>query len=416
MPLNASSAIAVIVELLQQIWYLIPMGIVGFISWSVWLARWLVSHRYRPLVNSYRTTTSVVIPSYREDPDVLERCLLTWLGERPTEVIIVVDTDDVQVIERLARYDDPCLRVIPFTHRGKRSALGVGMRAAQGEIIVLADSDTAWEPGLLAAIQMPFADPKVGGVGTRQNAYRRETSVWRVIADWAVNTRYLDYVPAQSMAGGVACLSGRTAAYRRSVILPVLDRLEHEVFMGRECVAGDDGRLTWLVLGSGYKTVYQSSARAWSMFPENGRAFVKQRVRWSRNSYRCYLTAMYEGWLWQQPFMTQLTVYQILMTPISMGFALAGLVMMAVERHWWALALGLAWLFAGRAVRSISHLREHPRDILALPLYTLLVIVVALPIKTYALFTMNTHGWLTRASNRIGGEGQTEASLHKTAA
>ena len=36
---------------------------------------------------------------------------------------------------------------------------------------MLADSDTRWEPGLLAAVLAPFADPAVGGVGTRQNAY-----------------------------------------------------------------------------------------------------------------------------------------------------------------------------------------------------------------------------------------------------
>ncbi len=68
--------------------------------------------------------------------------------------------------------------------------------------------------------------------------------------------------------------------------------LEHEFFLGLRCVSGDDGRLTWLVLASGYKTVRQSNARAMSMFPDTGCAFLKQRLRWSRNSYRCYLTAM----------------------------------------------------------------------------------------------------------------------------
>ena len=74
-------------------------------------------------------------------------------------------------------------------------------------------------------------------------------------------------------------------------MLKVLPHLEHEFFLGRRCIAGDDGRLTWLVLASGYRTVYQSTAHALSMFPTTFRAFCKQRVRWSRNSYRCYLTA-----------------------------------------------------------------------------------------------------------------------------
>ena len=55
------------------------------------------------------------------------------------------------------------------------------------------------------------------------------------------------------------------------------------------------------------------------MFPDTFRAFVKQRVRWSRNSYRCYLTALAKGWLWRQPLVTQVTVLQILLTPVTMG-------------------------------------------------------------------------------------------------
>jgi cellulose synthase/poly-beta-1,6-N-acetylglucosamine synthase-like glycosyltransferase len=36
------------------------------------------------------------LPSYREDPDILDRCLSSWLAEKPDEVIVV---PDVEVIE-----------------------------------------------------------------------------------------------------------------------------------------------------------------------------------------------------------------------------------------------------------------------------------------------------------------------------
>ena len=189
---------------LDQVRHLLPLGIVGLLSWSVWLIRVTMSRRYRPVPAGFRTTTSVVVPAYREDPDTIERCLRSWLAERPTEVIVVPDIEDTEVIHRLMQMDDRRLRVIPFQHEGKRTALGVGIRAAISEVIVLADSDTQWEPGLLEAVQAPFADPKVGGVGTRQNVYRPETSVWRRIADWMIDIRYLDYVPSQSRAGAVA--------------------------------------------------------------------------------------------------------------------------------------------------------------------------------------------------------------------
>jgi hyaluronan synthase len=150
------------------------------------------------------------------------------------------------------------------------------------------------------------------------------------------------------------------------------------------------------------------------MFPNSLPAFFKQRVRWSRNSYRCYLTSIGKGWLWRQPFITQVTVLQVLLTPFSMATALVAV--------WFALRgpglgaglLAVGWVFGGRTIRGFSHLREHPRDLLIAPVVALVVIVVALPVKTWALVTMNTHGWLTRKSDRLGGEGQDQASLATT--
>src|SRR3954447_20267363 len=173
---------------------LVPIGVVGALSWSIWLIRKILSARYRPTVNDFRTTTSVVVPSFREDPDVLERCLDTWLAQSPTEVIVVLDVGDTEALARLTARGNPQLTVISFPHQGKRSALGVGIRAASGEVLVLADSDTLWRPGLLSAVQMPFADPTVGAVGTRQNVYRPRSSIWRRVADWIIDLRYLDYV------------------------------------------------------------------------------------------------------------------------------------------------------------------------------------------------------------------------------
>jgi cellulose synthase/poly-beta-1,6-N-acetylglucosamine synthase-like glycosyltransferase len=393
--------------------HLLPIGVVGIISWSVWLTRFSLSRLYKPKPNGYTTTTSAVIPAFREDPDILDRCLDSWLAEGPAEIIVVPDVEDREVIQRLQRraQSEPSLVVFPFVHTGKRSALGAGIRQARGEILVLADSDTSWEPGLLRAVQAPFADPKVGGVGTRQNAYLSNTSVWRRVADWMIDVRYLDYVRAQSRAGAVACLSGRTAAYRRSVVMPVLEHLEDEFFLGRRCVSGDDGRLTWLVLASGYKTVYQSNARAMSMFPDTGRAFLKQRLRWSRNSYRCYLTAMWKGWLWRQPFICQLSVLQVMLTPLTMGLAITYLAAWLMHPGLVVPAIAIGWLLLGRTVRGISHLRQKPGDFWVLPLVAVMTIVVALPVKTYAFLTMNVHGWLTRSSDQIGGEAQSAASL-----
>ena len=67
--------------------------------------------------------------------------------------------------------------------------------------------------------------------------------------------------------------------------------------------------------------------------------------------------------------------------------------------------------FVGRGIRSISHLREHPKDILLLPLVTVMIIYIAFVVKLWAFVSMNKQGWLTRTQTSMGGEGHTEASL-----
>ena len=388
-----------------------PLAIAGAIVWGLWIYRFVLSRRARPIVTDFRATTSVIVPSFHEDPEILMSALESWRVQKPDEIIIVLDVEDLEAFRRIIALGDNTVRPVLFHHVGKRSALGAGIRLAKHEILVLTDSDTWWLPGLLASVQMPFADAAVGAVGTHQNVYQRESSVWRRMADWLVNLRYLDYVPAMGRAGAVPCVSGRTAVYRKSAVVPVLEHLENEYFMGRRCISGDDGRLTWLVLASGYKTVHQSTARAVSMFPSSFRAFVKQRVRWSRNSYRCYLTAIAMGWLWRVPFVTKVTVLQILLTPLTMGLTLFYLIFNRLDPTPLGATAALCWLLLGRAVRGFSHLRRHPGDIVFLPVLALTVILVALPIKVYAFATMNKQGWLTRHADRTGGDGQDANTL-----
>lgn len=396
----------------EQLMWVLPFGWLGIVSWGFWVVRKILAATARPVRNDFRTTTTVVVPSFHEDPDVLIRCLRTWVRQGPSRIIIVLDVADTEAQQRIEALGIPNVDVVMFVHRGKRSALGVGIRMVDTELIVFVDSDTAWGDGMLAAVQMPFIDPAVGAVSTRQNVYLPRSSVWRRVADWIIDLRYTDYAPAMGRFGGIICASGRTAAYRRDVIQPRVEDLEHEIFFGKECVAGDDGRMTWLVLSQGFRVTHQDSARALSMFPGTFRAFVKQRVRWSRNSYRCYVTAIRHGWVWKVPLISQITMMQILLTPFTMFVALAYIVLsVRAEQPLLGLVLAIVWLFVGRGIRGMSHLWRRPENVVLLPLVTVVIIFVALPIKVYALFTMNKQGWLTRSADVQGGEGQSEQSL-----
>ena len=84
---------------------LLPFGIVGLLSWSIWLVRRALSHRARPSTADHTTTTSVVVPIFHEDPEVLVECLETWLTAEPDELLLVVDTEDAACRALLAERD-----------------------------------------------------------------------------------------------------------------------------------------------------------------------------------------------------------------------------------------------------------------------------------------------------------------------
>jgi hyaluronan synthase len=391
----------------------LPLSAIGVVVWTGWIGRQILGARYRPARGEHRESTSLVVPVWREDPSVLERCLQTWRANDPDEILLVIDHSEEELIPIAEGWAerDPKLRVTVVVPPGKRHALCVGAREARSDVVVLTDSDTMWDAGFLRNLLAGFADPAVGGVGCRQNVYRPGTSLWRRVADWMLDVRYLHYLPAMARHGAVPCISGRTAAYRRAAVLPVLDQLEYETFWGKRCVSGDDGRLTWLILREGWKAGYQMNARAWTVFPNTFRAFVKQRVRWSRNSYRCYFRAIWEGWLWRQPVITSISVLQNLFGPFTLTLATYFLVVELLGHHWALAALVGSWLLLGRAIKGVGHLFSEPEALLFLPLITVVFIVVMIPVKVYALLTLNRQGWITRRDDGGVAEGQASVTL-----
>ena len=186
---------------------------------------------------------------------------------------------------------------------GKRDALRKGWNAASTDLVALVDSDTIWAPDVAAEVCKPFADPRIGGVGTRQSVYGSKGLLAR-LTDMFLDHRYFDENASQSLLGkAVSCLSGRTAIYRRSVLMDIEQDFMHETFWGVPCLSGDDKRLTTLTLERGHLTYMQRTAQVWSTFPDSPRVFRKQRLRWARNTWRSDLRALSNRWVWSHPFL-----------------------------------------------------------------------------------------------------------------
>jgi cellulose synthase/poly-beta-1,6-N-acetylglucosamine synthase-like glycosyltransferase len=385
----------------------LPIGLIGLWRWSVWLFRRSIGLCYRPQKpNGFTATTSIITPVYNEDPEVFLAALNSWRQNRPTEIIAVIDQSDQRSISLFFDFMRDCATegvvntILIVTEKpGKRPALVDGILAASGEIVCLVDSDTIWAADVLEQVVAPFSDPQVGGVTTRQNVLAPDTLARRLF-DVYLDIRYKDEVRFLTalrdtpFGDAVTCLSGRTAVYRRSAVLPMLDGLMNETFLGKRVISGDDKALTLLVQSQGWKVRYQETARVYTPGAPEMRTFLKQRLRWARNSWRADLKALASGWTWRKPLLAYhlldrlLQPLTTLIGPLYLGYVL-------YHQQWVAVAVLLTWWFSSRVIKLWPNLQRGISNITILPWYLIFNYWSAV-VRIYAFFTMNQQGWITR--------------------
>lgn len=376
--------------------YVVPLGIIGFWRWGIWLLKELVALKYRPKKTPYKASVSIVTPVYNENPKVFSKALETWVKNKPQEIIAVIDYTDKKCIKIFRDFKKKFKsgKLIITKVPGKRPALALGIKKAKGEIVALVDSDTLWEKDVIKNALPPFNDKKMGGVGTYQNVLNPKTPAQRIF-DIQLDIRYRDEMPFLSAAGdALVCLSGRTAFYRRRVILPMLNALVNETFMGKPVISGDDKRLTYLVLSHGWKVYFQSNSHVYTPGMADIKSYLQQRIRWSRNALRADLKAIKEGWVFRHPALVFFQIDKIFQSIAVMLSPIFFIVSLLMGIYSIALII-LIWWFISRTIKMFPHLRRKPRDIFMLPTFILYTFTTGF-LKLYALFTINTQGWITR--------------------
>ena len=112
------------------------------------------------------------------------------------------------------------MRVLDLPRGGQSAAQSAIFEAARGEIVVLTDLDTRYEPGTLEQLVAPFADDRVGcttGV-LRWHYDRRTPTAYHEGTYW----RYEQRVRAwESRSGWLAAATGALLACRRALFRPI---------------------------------------------------------------------------------------------------------------------------------------------------------------------------------------------------
>jgi cellulose synthase/poly-beta-1,6-N-acetylglucosamine synthase-like glycosyltransferase len=193
------------------------------------------------------------------------------------------------------------------------------------------------------------------------------------------------------------CCSGPFSAYRRSVLELVLDDYLNQTFRRRPTTHGEDRHLTNLVLGAGNRTAYVAGAVAATVVPERLRPFLRQQLRWNRSVYRDMFTFATRlpalGWY------PLLDAFVQIFAPALLGLTVVLLVLYSLLVG----TSGLAFYGAGLIVVALAYcaygvVRTRDVGFFGLALYGLLHIVVLIPVRIRALFTLTDDRWGQRSA------------------
>lgn len=235
-----------------------------------------------------KVKVSAIVPVYNEDQKIFEKCLRSIKDNNPDEIIVVMD-EPTQNLKKIAeKYADK--NIVFGERRGKREALGEGLKVAEGDIVMLVDSDMILSKDCLIEIIKPFRDKKVGAVSTVHDVYPTGNGFggymsWKCAKIIERNREVVD----KALNNNLVVVDGRCNAYRRELLERYIDDFLNETYFGESCHIGDDRYFTYRLNYDKWKTVVQSTAKGDTAAPETFGKFVKQQLRWAKSGRKFFL-------------------------------------------------------------------------------------------------------------------------------
>jgi cellulose synthase/poly-beta-1,6-N-acetylglucosamine synthase-like glycosyltransferase/peptidoglycan/xylan/chitin deacetylase (PgdA/CDA1 family)/spore germination protein YaaH len=226
-------------------------------------------------------SVTVLIPAFNEERVIGESIRGILASTHQNLNVIVIDdgsADGTSEAVRTGFSDEPRVKLITAQNGGKARAVNIGLARATGDIVVVLDADTQFEPSTISRLVRWFADPKIGAVAGNAKVGNRINMLTR----WQA----LEYITAQNLErralaalGCITVVPGAVGAWRREIIVQLggfpADTL------------AEDQDLTIQIQREGEKVIFDSSAVAWTEAPDTIAGLAKQRFRWAFGTLQC---------------------------------------------------------------------------------------------------------------------------------
>lgn len=375
----------------------------------------------------------VVVPTYNEAPDILEACFAS-LDAQAFEGdmrFLVIDDGSLNIEELLPVYRKyaerlnwSVLRWREPGNKGKRLAQEAAIyggednsltrldldgverpvvwEKSKADFILMVDSDTVVDREGVSWILTPFHDEQVAAVTGDVTILNRGVNRLTRLVDDRYGLLFNHERAAQSHFGMVFCCAGPFSAYRLRNLDEIWSQYIGQRFGKDLCTFGDDLQLTNLMLERGRKSIYQPKAKASTIAPTTLRGYVRQQWRWNRSFYRQFR--------WIGPVLWRnRNAYQVfdlvartappLLLMAAIALAVPDLVRVALTN----LADDLMAI-GGMILAGLSAVLWQSRKPSFALLYGLVYVVLLLPTRLWALFTLRDSRWgtRTRAEKAVG--------------
>jgi len=243
--------------------------------------RWLT----RPPQGADGPAISVLIPCFNEGPLLGETLSAALSLQWPDYEVIAINDGSRDgtgpTLEAWAARE-PRLRVVHLAiNQGKALALRAGALLARHELLLCIDADARLDPWAAAWMVRHFAeDHQLGAITGNPRIRNRRTLLGQLqVGEFSMIIGLIKR--AQQLMGGLFCVSGVIAAFRRSA-------LEQVGFWDPECLT-EDIAITWKLQRAGWRVLYEPHALVWILMPETLGGLWHQRLRWAQGGLQVLL-------------------------------------------------------------------------------------------------------------------------------
>jgi biofilm PGA synthesis N-glycosyltransferase PgaC len=303
---------------------------------------------------------SVLIPCFNEGANLTETLQgalqLSWPD---FEVIAINDgsSDDTGAQLESWAAVDPRLRVVHLArNQGKALALRAGALVARHEWLVCIDGDARLHPDAVGwMVRHLQSNPRLAAVTGNPRIRNRTTLLGRLqVGEFSMIIGLIKR--AQSVLGGLFCVSGVIATFRRSAL--------HGVgFWNPDCLT-EDIDITWRLQRAGWQVTYEPHALVWILMPETLAGLWKQRLRWAEGGMQVVLANLDLVAKPRQWHLVPFLLEPLLSLAWAYGIALGGVTALVMGQPWLLVphGWGLVLLLICVLQFSVSLWMDQPYD------------------------------------------------------